>query len=152
MHQQTDPDHRRNQSEKKDIKRHFLSDRVSLSDTPAPPGIKIPQLLGTSMMVQWLRLHVSKAGAEGSIPCRGTQILHAPWCGQKFKQLKKKDSTASLPHHFKEHFFPPSRLFIRIFCPFWHGTQSDLCSSSLEFSKSEVDELFFSFQILYVYL
>ena len=73
-------------------------------------------------------------------------MLHG--VAKKFKLLKKKkDSTASLPHHFKEHFFPPSRLFIRIFCPFWHGTQSDLCSSSLEFSKSEVDALFFSFQM-----
>ena len=45
------------------------------------------------------------------------------------------------PHHMS-----PPRLFIRIFCPFWHGTQSDLCSFSLEFSKSEVDVLFFHFR------
>ena len=65
---------------------------------------------------------------------------------KSLKSFLKKDSTASLPHHFKEHFFPPARLFIRIFCPSWHGTQSDLCSSSLEFSKSEVDVLFFHFR------
>ena len=34
-------------------------------------------------MVQWLRLHASTEGGEGSIPGQGTKILHAKWCSQK---------------------------------------------------------------------
>ena len=40
---------------------------------------------GTSLAVQWLRLHVSTAGGTGLIPGLGTKILHAAWCGQKIK-------------------------------------------------------------------
>ena len=40
--------------------------------------------LGTSLVVQWLRFHVSTAGGEGSIPGQGTKILHAIQCGPKF--------------------------------------------------------------------
>ena len=32
---------------------------------------------GTSLVAQWLRLRVSAAGCEGSIPGQGTKILHA---------------------------------------------------------------------------
>ena len=34
---------------------------------------------GTSLMVQWLGLHVSNAGGAGSIPGQGTKISHASW-------------------------------------------------------------------------
>ena len=34
-------------------------------------------LLGLPLVVQWLRLHASNAGAAGSIPGQGTRILHA---------------------------------------------------------------------------
>ena len=44
---------------------------------------------GTSLMVQWLRLHASKAGDVGSVPGWGTKILHASWHGQKRKGRKK---------------------------------------------------------------
>ena len=44
--------------------------------------------LGTSLAVQWLRLHASNAGAAGSTPGQGTKILHASWRGQ----IKKKKS------------------------------------------------------------
>ena len=40
-------------------------------------------LEGTSLAVQWLRLHASTAGGMGSIPGRGTKIPHAARCGQK---------------------------------------------------------------------
>ena len=40
---------------------------------------------GTSLAVQWLRLHPSNAGGAGSIPGWGTEIPHAAWCGQKIK-------------------------------------------------------------------
>ena len=34
---------------------------------------------GTSLVVQWLRLHASSAGGAGSIPGWGTKIPHAVW-------------------------------------------------------------------------
>ena len=40
------------------------------------------------LAVQWLGLHASSAGGIGSIPGRGSKILHAAWFGQK---KKKKD-------------------------------------------------------------
>ena len=39
--------------------------------------------MGTSLVVQWLRLHASNAGGTGSILGRGNNIPHAVWCGQK---------------------------------------------------------------------
>ena len=41
---------------------------------------------GTSLAVQWLRLHTSTVGGVGSIPDWGTRILHATWCSQKMKK------------------------------------------------------------------
>ena len=38
---------------------------------------------GTSLVVQWLRLHAPSAGGTDSIPGQGTKILHATWRGQK---------------------------------------------------------------------
>ena len=37
-------------------------------------------------MVQWLGLRASTAGGTGSIPGRGTKILHAVWHGPKKKE------------------------------------------------------------------
>ena len=45
--------------------------------------------LGTSLVVQWLRLWVSSATGVVSIPDWGTKILHATPCGQKRKKRKK---------------------------------------------------------------
>ena len=45
--------------------------------------------MGTSLVVQWLRLHAANAGGTGSIPGGGTKIPHAAWCGQKVKKKKK---------------------------------------------------------------
>ena len=36
-----------------------------------------------SLVVQWLGLPASTSGIMGSIPCWGTKILQATWCGQK---------------------------------------------------------------------
>ena len=44
---------------------------------------------GTSLAVQWLRLHASSAGGCGSIPGRGTKIPHAARRGQKIKKRNK---------------------------------------------------------------
>ena len=46
------------------------------------------QVLGTSLMVQWLTLHVSNAGGVGLIPDRGTKIPYAPTVQPK-KYFKK---------------------------------------------------------------
>ena len=48
---------------------------------------------GTSLAVQWLRLHASTAGGTGSIPGCGTKIPHAMWHGQKKKKKKKSMKT-----------------------------------------------------------
>ena len=45
---------------------------------------------GTSLEVQWLRLHASNAGGAGSIFGRGTKIPHVSGCSQKVKKKEKK--------------------------------------------------------------
>ena len=44
---------------------------------------------GTSLTVQWLKLHASTSGGAGLIPGQGTKILHAAQRGQKVKIRKK---------------------------------------------------------------
>ena len=55
---------------------------------------------GTSLAVQWLRLHTSSAGGMGSIPGRGTKIPHAVQGGQKKKKTQESlyQGKANLPH------------------------------------------------------
>ena len=48
---------------------------------------------GTSLVVQWLRLHASTAGGAGLTLSQGTKIPHAAWCGQKKKKKKKKSNS-----------------------------------------------------------
>ena len=60
------------------------------------PNLRSP---GTSLVVQWLRLHTPNAGGQGSIPGQGTRshmsqlkILHAAtniWWSQMNKQIRK---------------------------------------------------------------
>ena len=38
---------------------------------------------GTSLVVQWLRLHASNASSPSLIPDWGAKILHDAWRGQK---------------------------------------------------------------------
>ena len=45
---------------------------------------------GTSLVVQWLRLHASTVGGTGQIPGQGTKLLYAMWRSQKRKKKKKK--------------------------------------------------------------
>ena len=40
--------------------------------------------MGTSLVIQWLRLHTDNAESTGWIPGEGTKILHAFWHSQKF--------------------------------------------------------------------
>ena len=52
----------------------------------------------TSLVVQWLRLHASKAGDVGSIPCRGSKIPHAmPWDQKKPKNVGSVLDTGIIP-------------------------------------------------------
>ena len=46
-------------------------------------------LLRTFLVVQWLRLRASNAGAVGSIPSWGTKILHAEQHSQENKFKRK---------------------------------------------------------------
>ena len=46
--------------------------------------------VGTSLAVQWLRHCPSTAESTGSIPGRGTGILHAVGCGQKAEKRKQE--------------------------------------------------------------
>ena len=50
--------------------RHCLEHRVEKAASKR-------NAVGTSLMVQWLRLHASPAGVMGLIPGQGTKILHA---------------------------------------------------------------------------
>ena len=43
-------------------------------------------LPGTSLAVQWFRLHASTAGGTGLIPGQGIKIPHTSWCRQKKKK------------------------------------------------------------------
>ena len=49
-------------------------------------------LPGTSLVVQWLRLHASNARSTGSIPGQGTKIPHATRCGQKTKKTNEEST------------------------------------------------------------
>ena len=57
--------------------------------TMAAEEDKTEPCLGTSLAVQWLRLHTSTAGGAGSTSGQGTKILHAAQC----RQSKNKNRT-----------------------------------------------------------
>ena len=50
---------------------------IVMSSVSHPPSTKKSGILGTSLVVQGLRLHASKAVGIGSIPSQGTKIPHA---------------------------------------------------------------------------
>ena len=56
---------------------------------------------GTSLVVQWLRLHASNAGGVGLIPGLGTKSPHAARCGQKviFIHNSSKLETAQMSNN-----------------------------------------------------
>ena len=45
-------------------------------------------IVGTSLVVQWLRFHSSYAGDVSSIPGWGTKIRYAPMYGKKKKKKR----------------------------------------------------------------
>ena len=52
--------------------------------------------LGTSLVVQWLRLCTFIAGDVGLIPGQGTKIPHAMWSKTNNKELKKREENTKL--------------------------------------------------------
>ena len=54
--------------------------------------------LRTSLVVKWLRFHISSIEAVGSIPGLGTKIPHATWQGQS-KQTNKQKLVAQTVKH-----------------------------------------------------
>ena len=65
------------------------------------------QCAGTSLEVQWLRLHTSNVGGAGSIPGWGTKIPYAMWCSQKIKIKINLLSLVSGGHINQGHDFRP---------------------------------------------
>ena len=45
---------------------------------------------GTSLVIQWFRLHAASARGEGSLSGEGTKIPHGLWHDQKIKKKKKE--------------------------------------------------------------
>lgn len=59
--------------------------------------------IGTSQVVQWLRLCASPVGGMGSIPGQGTKILHVVWLGQKInKKLNIWPLCLKLPYMIQQ--------------------------------------------------
>ena len=52
--------------------------------------------MGTSFVVQWLKLPSPGAQDVGSIPCRGTEIRYAAGYGQKLKRILADEGNAVL--------------------------------------------------------
>ena len=52
----------------------------------------IKLILGTSLVIQWLRLYASTSGGTGSIPGQGTEIPCAVWHGQNNNSNKKNEN------------------------------------------------------------
>ena len=53
--------------------------------------------VGTSPMVQWLRLHASTAGSMGSTPEQGSEISHAVWHSHKKEKIDAGDCEGWFP-------------------------------------------------------
>ena len=51
---------------------------------------------GTSLAIQWLRLHTSSAGGGVSFPGRGTKIPHVMWRGQKKRNRREEGGAQPL--------------------------------------------------------
>ena len=57
------------------------------------PFIYARRKIGTSLVVQWLRLHAFTAEGLGSIPDRGAKILHAVQGSQKKKRERENNNS-----------------------------------------------------------
>ena len=75
--------------------------------------------LGTSLVVQWLRIHASTAGGPGSIHGRGTKILHAMQYSKKKKKSSKKYTCSKIlfsPHIPQHPYFIGEKLEVQKTC------------------------------------
>ena len=73
------------------LKKTYSSEpRPSVGQCESIRNVKNRQIFGTSLAVQWSRLHASTAKGASSIPGHGAKIWHAPWCGQKIEKPKNK--------------------------------------------------------------
>ena len=72
----------------------FLSMSSVILNKFVLPQKSLMNILGTSLMVQWLRLWASTAGTSSLIPGWGTKIPQATWCGQKTKKHKNQKTTS----------------------------------------------------------
>ena len=57
---------------------------------------------GTSLAIQWLRLHAPKSGSTGLTPAQGTKIPHAAQHGQKREKTCKYVCTHTSIHSYAE--------------------------------------------------
>ena len=67
--------------------------------------------LGTSLVVQWLRLLAPNAGGMGPIPGQGTKIPHATWHDQKKKKRKEDSALSHLDRFYQVWFITPTESF-----------------------------------------
>ena len=69
--------------------------------------------LGTSLVVQWLRLRASSARGMDSMPGPGTNILHAACCSvakkKKKDKLNQNDKQKQVSHRFGKQSVPGGR-------------------------------------------
>ena len=56
-------------------------------------------MVGTSLVVQWLRFWASNVEDVGLIPSWGIKIPHAMWCNQKKKIIKIINFTSYVFYH-----------------------------------------------------
>ena len=88
--------------------------------------------LGTSLVVQWLRLCASTARSTGLIPDGGTNVLHALKCSQKKKREGKKEKTGTLVAQRIFSFNSPSTDSMLVIdyilqLPRWHNHKESAC-------------------------
>ena len=89
--------------------------------------------LGTSLVVQWLRLCASTARSTGLIPDGGTNVLHAFNCSQKKKKREgKKEKTGTLVAQRIFSFNSPSTDSMLVIdyilqLPRWHNHKESAC-------------------------
>ena len=87
--------------------------------------------------VNWLRLWVSASGGEGSIPGRGSKILHATWHGQKIKKKKKKRERVGFTFfsHIDTHVSVPCIEKIILSLQNWNNLLIGFLATSFAFSR-----------------
>ena len=68
-------------------------------------------VIGTSLIVPWLKLHTSNAGSISLIPRRS---LHVSQCGQKKKKKTQRRMDGNIVTAFADRDFPYVMLFVYV--------------------------------------